>query len=380
MMKRRSFVVPFVASLCVALVFAAVGLAEVAPVEALPAAAQAYGTALVRHSSTSDALGDVRELRLLRPFPYTGRHLTIEDNRIKVLLSLWVIRDTRSFQWAAASFDPVKRKRVDVAPNDKVLSWARGVVSEAPDALDPQLLPYQDLTYVRLREVAGSRLEFFWRCRGDIPASPEETSYGAFLGANLVESQDFMVVLYPEETEWTWYISAPGEERFAVNPAAYEDILSATISPSGDGQVKFEMTVAEPIPDAPSSMERHPWFSWVLDVDRDQASGGADVNVVVRWNPASSQWEGALMGWNGQYYEDLDAPVTIARDGALVSASVSAADLALDGSFLWQAQTTVNIGPAEEQFVSIADRAPDEDWVDSLPPGGPRIYLPIVSM
>jgi hypothetical protein len=379
-MKRRPFCEPLVTSLFVALIFTAVALGRGERVEALPAVVQPHGAALVLHSDVSDPQGDARELRLLRPFPYTGRNLSIEGNTVKVLVPRWVLRDLQSFQWAAATFSPERQARVDIAPDYQVLNWASGIMSEAPDAQNPEILPYEDLTYVRLREVASSRLEFLWRCRGDIPVSPAEIAYGAFLGTNLINSQDYMVVLAPTDMGWTWYLSAPGDKRFALNPAAYEDIVDATLSQTDGGELRFEMTVAAPIPDVPSSMERDPWFSWMLDVDRDQASGGADVNVVVRWNQESSQWEGALMGWTGQYYEDLDTPVTITRGGAVVSATVNAADLALDGGFLWMAKTAVNLGPAEEQFVSLADQAPDSGWVDWLPPGGQRIYLPMVSM
>jgi hypothetical protein len=357
-MRGKPLFALLVASLFVALTFTAVGVGW-----------GEHAEGLSPDSSVTDPEGDVLELRMLSPFPYPGRDLAIEGNTAKALVPRWVVGDPHSFQWVGATLKPLLQRPLDVAPDYQVLNWARGTTSEAPDAQDLALLAYEDLTYVRLREVAPSRLEFFWRCRGDIPLTASDFTYVVLIGSNLLVGSDYMVALIPTSTGWSWSVSTPEDTRFPWDSANYEDILDASVSQSGDGQLRFQMTVAQDIPAVPSDEDGYPWFTWMLDVDRDQAPGGAnDVNVVVRWNGESSQWEGALRGWNGQHYVDLGTGVPISRTGATVSATVGAEDLGLTGGFLWQARTTVNVGPGDDQFTGLADYAPDSGWAEEVGP------------
>jgi len=230
--------------------------------------------------------------------------------------------------------------------------------------------------------------------------NPVDINWSAFIGLKPLGSPDYMVVLGPTGAGWMWSISTPGTKRFSWNSTHYEDILSAIGSQTGDGQLTFEMTTAQDIPAVPADEDGYPWFTWMLDVDRDQASGGPnDVNVVVRWNPDSNAWEGALRGWDGERYEDLQTAVTFARTGATVSAAVEVADLGLTGSFLWRAQTSINVGVEKELFFALADNAPDSGWVEevlapaqtptptvtatatvtAMPPGRRPIYLPVIT-
>jgi len=399
-MRRKPFFVVSATSLFVALTVTAMGLGWGEGAEDRPTFTHIRPLSLAPDSSVSDPQGDVLELRLLRPFPYPGRDLTIEGNTAKVLIPRWVIGDPYSFQWMATTIRPMGQALLDYAPDYQFLSWSRGLPSEAPDAQNPGLLPHEDLTYVRLREVDSSRLEFLWRCRGDIPVNPVDINWSALIGLKPLGGPDYMVVLGPTDAGWMWSVSAPGTKRFSWNSTRYEDILSAIGFQTGDGQLTFEMTTAQDIPAVPADEDGHPWFTWMLDVDRDQASGDPnDVNVVVRWNPESNAWEGALRGWNGERYEDLQAAVAFARTGATVSAVVQVADLGLTGGFLWRAQTSINVGLEEELFFALADNAPDSGWVEevlapaqtptptvtatatvtAMPPGRRPIYLPVIT-
>jgi hypothetical protein len=397
-MRSKPFFALLVASLFAALTFTAVGLGLGEGVEGRLAFAQ-FPRAVAADSSVSDPEGDVLELRTLSPFPHPGRDLTIAGNTAKVLVPRWVVGDPQSFQWLGATLDTLEQVPLDVAPDYQVLNWTRGAVSEGPDAQNPTLLPHEDLTYVRLREVASSRLEFFWRCRGDIPTSPVDMAYAAFLGANLLDGPEYAVALAATDAGWLWSVSVPGDSRFSWDSRPYEDIVSAAVSQTGDGQLTFGMTTAQDIPAVPPEEDGYPWFVWMLDVDRDEATGGLnDLNVVARWNPESSTWQGALQGWSEEHYGDLQATVAVTRTGSTVSATVDVEDLGVAGSFLWQVGTLVHVGSGEEQFAGLADFAPDSGWAEEVltptptltptttatatptatAPGPRRIYLPTI--
>jgi hypothetical protein len=388
-MRSKPFFVLIVTSLFVALTFSAVGCGGSGGLAGLPAATQPYGAAGAADSSVSDAQGDVPQLRLLSPAPDLGRDVTIEDNTAKLLVPRWVVGYPQSIQWVGGTVSVQQWTALDIAPDMKVLDWTRGATSEAPDAQDPALLPYQDLTYVRLREVASSRLEFFWRCRGDIPMDGIDVGYGAVLGDVLTSVQDYAVVvapaatvpLAPADAGWVWGVAALSEAGFPWNTASYEDILSASVSQSGDGQLTFEMTTAQDIPTVPAEGDGDPMFSWILDQDGEGTPGAQfGLGVMVRWNVDPGQWEGAVMSWDGQDYVDLDIAVAFTRSDATLSATVDAADLGLVGTIYWAAMTGVQAGPEEEQFLGLADQAPNDGWVEeTLAPTPSRIYLPVIS-
>jgi hypothetical protein len=388
-MRSKPFSVPLVSLLLAALMFSAVGCGGSEGVAGLPAATQPYGAVVAANSSISDPQGDVPELRLLSPAPDLGRDLTIEANTARVLVPRWVVGYPQSTQWVGGTVRLPELIALDLAPDYKALGWTRGATSEAPDAQDPALLPYQDLTYVRLREVASSRLEFFWRCRGDIPMDGIDVGYGAVLGDVLTSVQDYAVVvapaatvpLAPADAGWVWGVAALSEAGFPWNTASYEDILSASVSQSGDGQLTFEMTTAQDIPTVPAEGDGDPMFSWILDQDGEGTPGAQfGLGVMVRWNVDPGQWEGAVMSWDGQDYVDLDIAVAFTRSDATLSATVDAADLGLVGTIYWAAMTGVQAGPEEEQFLGLADQAPNDGWVEeTLAPTPSRIYLPVIS-
>jgi hypothetical protein len=387
-----------------ALMFSAVGCGGSEGVAGLPAATQPYGAAGAADSSVSDAQGDVPQLRLLSPAPDLGRDVTIEDNTAKLLVPRWVVGYPQSIQWVGGTVSVQQWTALDIAPDMKVLDWTRGATSEAPDAQNPELQPYQDLTYVRLREVASSRLEFFWRCRGDIPMDGIDSGYGAFIARNLVSGPDYAVALAPAaavplapaDAGWVWVVAGLGEAGFPWDTASYEDILSARVSQTGDGQLTFEMTTAQDIPAVPAEGDGNPVFSWILDQDSDGTVGAQfDLGVVVRWNAESGLWEGAVMSWDGQDYIDLDIAVAMTRSDSTVSATVDVIDLGLVGTFYWATMTAVQVGPDDEQFLGLADQAPDSGWVEetlaptpgptptptatATPPAPGLIYLPLIS-
>jgi len=373
MKGKPLFFVLLVASLCVALMVTAVG----------PDGAAAAD------SSVSDPQGDVLRLRFLYPAPNPARDLTIQDNTVKVLVPRSVLGYPQSFQWVGGTIRLSEQDYLDVAPDMKVLDWTRGgATSEAPDAQNPELLPHEDLISVRLRELADTRLEFFWRCRGDIPTEPADLAYGAFMAEQLVGNPDFAVVITQDDAAWVWSVSVLGETSFPWATTDYEDILSAAVSQSGDGQLTFEMTMAQDIPDVPAQEDASPVFSWILDQEGEGTLGAQfDMGVVVRWNADETLWEGLVMSWDGQEYVELDVPVTMTRSGATVSATVAVADLGLQGTFYWGATTAIQIGPDEELFAGLADHAPDEGWVEETLPAPPtptppstpqRIYLPLI--
>jgi len=380
-MKGKPFLVVLVISLFAALTVTAVG----------PDGAAAAD------SSVSDPQGDVLELRFLYPAPDPARDLTIQDNTVKVLVPRSVVGYPQSFQWVGGTIRLQEQAYLDVAPDMKVLDWTRGTTSEGPDAQNPELLPHEDLTYVRLRELSDSRLEFFWRCRGDIPMDPIDLAYGAFIADQLVGNPDYAVVIAQDDAEWVWSVSALGETSFPWATTDYEDILSAGVSQSGDGQLTFEMTMAQDIAAVPAQEEASPAFSWILDYDGEGTVGAQlDLGVVVRWNADEGRWEGVVTSWDGQEYVELDVPVAVTRSGSTVSATVGVADLGLEGTFYWAATTAIQIGPDEELFAGLADQAPDEGWVEDIvpatptptptatptvtatPPGTWRIYLPVI--
>jgi hypothetical protein len=384
-MRNRPFFVLVVVSLFVALRFTVVGLPGGEPVRAVSP-----------DSSVSDAQGDVLELRLLLPAPDPRRDLTIEGNRAKVIVPRWVVGYPQSFQWVGSTLSIQQKTHLDVAPDFKVLNWTRGATSEGPDAQNPELLPYEDLTYVRLRELTSSQLEFLWRCRGDIPVDAVDVGYSAVLAENLVSGPEYVLLLAPSAVGWTWFVNALGETRFPWDTASYEDILSASVSHAGDGHLLFEMTTAQNIPAVPAEANGSPGFSWILRHGTATVGEPGDLEVFVRWDAESSQWEGAVMGWDGQDYVDLDIAVAFTLSDATVSATVEVADLGLQGTFSWQAMTGVRVGPDEEPFVGLADQAPDSGWVEDIvpakptstptdtptatptPPGTWRIYLPVI--
>ncbi len=394
-MRNKPFFVLLVASLSAALTFTAVGRGWGDPVEDRPAPRQPHGPVVALDSSLSDAQGDVFELSLY-PAPNPGRDLTIEGNTAKVLVPRWVVGYPQSFQWVGGTIQLQDQERLDLAPDMKVLNWTRGATTEAPDIQDPQLLPHEDLTYVRLRELEGSRLEFFWRCRGDIPMDALDVGYGAFIGQDLTSGPDYAVVLAPTEAGWIWTVSALSETGFPWHTAGYEDILSASVSQTGDGQLTFEMTAAQDIPALPAEGDGNPGFSWMLLQDGDDTVGAlGDLGVAVRWDAEASQWSGAVLSWDGQDYTELDIPVEITRIDSTLSATVDAADLGLVGSFSWRVMTGVYVGPEEELFLGLVDQAPESGWVDDIvaptptpiptatatatPPGPGLIYLPLIS-
>jgi len=382
-MRNKPFFVLVMMSLFVALSFTVVGLPSGEPVEAL-----------FPDSSTSDPEGDVLELRLLLPAPDPRRDLTIQGNTAKVLVPRWVVGYPQSFQWVGSTLRVQQQTYLDWAPDFKVLDWTRGATSEGPDAQNPELLPYEDLTYVRLRELASSQLEFLWRCRGDIPVDAVDVAYSAVLAENLVSGPEYVVLLAPSAVGWTWFVSALGETRFPWDTASYEDILSASVSHTGDGHLLFEMTTAQNIPPVPAEGNGSPGFSWVLRHGGATVGEPGDLEVFVRWDAESGQWEGAVMGWDGQDYITLDIAVAFTLSDATVSAKVEVAELGLGGTFSWQAMTGVQVGPDEEPFVGLADQAPDSGWVEDIvpatptptatptvtatPPGTWRIYLPVI--
>jgi hypothetical protein len=381
-MRSKPFFVPLVMLLFAALTFSAVGLGWSERVEGSPAATQPDETVASRDSSVSDAQGDVLELRFLSPAPDLGRDVTIEGNTAKLVVPRWVVGYPQTMQWVGGTVSLEQQGTLDIAPDMKVLDWTRGATSEAPDAQNPELLPYQDLTYVRLRELADSRLEFFWRCRGDIPMETIDVGYGAFIAEELIGGADYAVVVAPTDGGWMWSVSTPGETRFPWNTSSYEDILSASVSQAGDGQLTFEMTTAQDVPAVPAAADGNPAFSWILDQDGDDGVGASvDLAVVVRWNAEPGQWEAAVMGWDGQDYVDLGIAVAFTRSDTIVSATVDVADLGLEGTFYWAATTAVQVGPDEEFFVGLADQAPDSGWVEETlppPPTPQRIYLPVI--
>jgi hypothetical protein len=386
-MRSKPFSVLLATLLMVALAFSAVGCGGGKGVEGLPAAAQPHEAA-APDSSVSDRQGDVPELRILSPAPDLGRDVTIQGNTAKLLVPRWVVGYPQSIQWVGGTVSLEQWTALDVAPDFKALDWARGATSEAPDAQNPEFQPHEDLTYVRLREVADSRLEFFWRCRGDIPLDAPDAGYGAFIAQSLVIGPDYAVAiapasavpLAPPDAGWVWLVAALSEAGFPWDTAGYEDILSAGVSQSGDGQLTFEMTTAQDIPAVPAEADGNPIFSWVLDQGGDGTVGAQfDLGVVVRWKAEPGQWEGAVMSWDGQDYIDLDIPVAMTRSDATVSATVDAADLGLEGPFYWAAMAAVQVGPEEEQFLGLADQAPDSGWVEeTLAPTPRRIYLPVI--
>jgi hypothetical protein len=385
-MRSRPFFALLVSSLFVALTVTVAGLGAGKRVEGL-----ALG------SSVSDPEGDVEPLRLLVPFPDLGRDLTVEGNTATVLVPTWLLGDPQSFDWVAAVLRPEQQIVTDAAPKGGAQAWTAGHLSEVVDFLNPALLPYLDLTYARVRSVGSSHIEFRWRCRDNIPSDESDLAYMMIL------STAYRIALLCPDQAWGWFADRPSGLGFDWDSRPYEDILGAAVTRGGDGQLTFEMTTAQDIPAVPFDEDGSPWFTWILDMDRDQASGGPnDVNVVVRWNPESDEWEGALRGWNGERYEDLQATVVFTRTGATVSAVADLADPGLIGSFLWRAQTSVTVGVDEEMFIGVADSAPDAEWAEEAgpvssptptisptleptatptetPPGAKRIYLPLIT-
>ncbi len=403
-MRSKPFFVLIVTSLLVALTFSAVGCGGSGGLADLPAATKPNAAQGAGGSSVSDEQGDVPELRLISPAPDLGRDLTIETNTAKVLVPRWVIGYPQSIEWVGGTVRFPELTALDVAPDYKALGWTRGATSEAPDAQDPALLPYQDLTYVRLREMASSRLEFFWRCRGDIPMDGVDVGYGAVLGQALTTGQDYAVVvapaaavpLAPADAGWVWGVAALSEAGFPWDTASYEDILSASLSQSGDGKLTFEMATAQDIPAVPVEGDGNPMFAWILDQDGEGTVGAQfDLAVMVLWNVDSSQWEGVVMTWDGHDYLYLDIAVAFTRLGATLSATVDVADLGVAGTVYWGAMTGIQIGPDEEQFLGLADQAPDSGWAEEIlaptpgatptptatatPPAPGLIYLPLIS-
>jgi len=397
-MRNRPFFVLLVAPLFVALTFCAVGVGWSEGVDGLVAVAQPYGADVAPDSSVSDPEGDVPELRLLLPAPDPGRDLVIQDDIATVQVPRWVVGYPQSFQWVGSTIALEQQTYLDVAPDFRVLDWTRGTTSEAPDAQNPELLPHQDLTRVRLRELESSLLEFYWRCRGDIPMEPVDTAYGAFFADEFARGPDYAVVLAPADAGWMWSVRTPGEARFPWNTASYEDIMSAGVSQSDDGQLTFEMTTAQGIPEVPAEADGSPWFSWAVQQDSEGSDSTAvTLVVVVRWDAGSGEWQAAVMSWDGQDYVDLDIAVAFTLSEVTVSATVGGSDLGLVGSFFWHAMTTIQVGPDEEPFVGLADQAPDSGWVEesivpatptptptatptvtATPPGTWRIYLPVI--
>jgi len=388
-MWSRPFYARWVALLLVALAFSAVGCSGESGVVPGPTSSGPHG-AVAADSSISDAQGDIPTLRLLYPAPNPSRDVTVQGNTAKLIVPRWVVGYPQSIQWVGGSVRLPEMIALDVAPDFKVLDWARGATSEAPDAQNPEFLPHEDLTYVRLREVGDSRLEFFWRCRGDIPADVVDTGYGAFIAKDLVASPDYAVAiapapaveLAPADAGWVWLVAGLGEAGFPWDIASYEDILSASVSQSGNGQLTFQMTTAQDIPAVPAEEHASPLFAWILDQEGEGSVGAQfELGVVVRWKADEEKWEGVVMSWDGQDSVELDIPVSMTRSGSTLTATVGAAELGLEGTFYWAAMVAVQVGPDEEQFLSLADQAPDEGWVEETlapTPGAQRIYLPLI--
>jgi hypothetical protein len=350
-MRGKPLFALLVASLFVALTFTAVGVGW-----------GEHAEGLSPDSSVSDAAGDVEPLRMLTPFPHPGRDVTVSGNTISVLVPTWLLGDPASFQWAAAVLRPEQDVLKDMAPKGRVQSWTSGSLSEVVDSIDTSREPYEDLTYVRVRSVGTSHIEFLWRCRGDIPFNEGDLAYMMIL------STGYTIALHPIDQGWGWFVQRASSLSFDWNSRPYEDVLSASVTQTGVEQLTFEMTTAQDIPDVPPDEDGYPWFTWTLDVDRDGTNSLADVNVVVRWDPESSAWEGALRRWNGQHYEDVEATVVSVLAGATVSAIVDVDDLGLMGSFLWRAQTNITVGVDEDLFSAQADIAPDAGWVEEVGP------------
>jgi hypothetical protein len=361
-MKSKPFLVPLVAVLFVGFAFAAVGLGWGDGIEGWPVAKPLSLVALALDSDASDAEGDLEPLRALVPFPDSGRNVTIDGNTATLVVPTWLLGDPSLFQWAAAVVMPEQDVVLDAVPKGRVQLWSGGV-SEEVDSVNPALPHYQDLIQVRVRSSGALHIEFRWRFRGDIPSGESDLAYVMIL------STGYRIAVLPRGQDWGWFADRLGLPFDWVS-RPYEDILSAAVRDNGDAQLTFEMTTAQDIPAVPADVDGYPWFTWMLDVDGDQASGGAsDINVAVRWDPRASSWEAALRGWNGERYEDLQATVAFTRTGSTVSATVNVADLGVVDHFNWRAQTSINVGREEEQFFAMTDSAPDAEWVEEVGPG-----------
>lgn len=330
-------------------------------------------------SDTTDPSGDLSELNWLKPHPYARDLIwSISGTQVRLGLPVELISSPGSINWYAAVERWATYARVDRAPDTGTRRWTPGSTSSATDGTDGTLQPYEDLTYVSVNPY-NSDIIFVWEFRGSIPPTQTEAYYYFDLNYN-----DYLVYLYCTESRgWEWEVDAR-DASFDWNSASYEDIVSASVNELGDGQLRFEMTTASTIPTTPSSGDGAPWFNWTLDVDNDtdtgQAPDGDDMNVVVRYNPQSSGWEGVLREWNGNYYEDLRS-LSFARAGSTVSAVASISDLGLSSTFRWAAGTMVVVRPAGQEFFSRVDRAPDSGWVEmSLAPDASAIVLGTASV
>jgi hypothetical protein len=325
-------------------------------------------------SDITDPSGDVAELNWLQPHPAV-RDMTIAGNTATVLVPTWLIGDPSSFYWWAVSARPsAGYSDIDWAPDSAPMLWTSGFSSSTTDPTDDVLQPYEDLAFAGVSQADATHIQFEWQFRGDIPAGEPDVVYYFSLRPSPDAASDWVIYLIPFVSGWYWEVDARNAS-FDWSSTSYEDIVSASVNEVGGGQVQFEMTTVDIIPETPASGGYDPWFGWKLDVDNDPATGqqpnGDDMHVVVRYNyspPIPPTWEGVVRRWNGTRYEDL-LSVPFTRAGNAVSATVSISDLGLSQTFRWAAGTTVVVGTfgdlvEPEKFFFIPDRAPDSAWVE----------------
>jgi hypothetical protein len=338
------------------------------------------------NGEVTDAIGDVLELLWLTPYQDGERGLTISGRAVNVSVPNWLISDPSSFYWYGGTERPsADGEWIDYAPHGKRARWSSGSASQTNDPTDASLAGYEDVTRLSISQANASHIQFEWLLRGTVPSGRPDVDYVFALGStpDNPDPVDWFIHVYPWcGARWRWWTHAI-TASFYWRSTSYEDIASARVDDLGDGRLKVEMTLASVVPAKPADNEGEPWFVWWFDVDNDPSTGnpcyGDDMDVVVRYNRSSQQWEGALRRFNGDHFEDVPgaAPIPVTRDGCKVSAVVSISELGLSSTFRWRSVASLKVGTAGEMFYSDVDVAPDDGWVKDAY-SEPGVFLPLV--